>query len=34
MNFVSSLPREKKSSDAIWVIVDHSTKSALFLLIK
>jgi hypothetical protein len=34
MDFVSGLPRGKKRSDAIWVIVDRLTKSALFLAMK
>jgi hypothetical protein len=31
MDFVSGLPRGKKGNNAIWVIVDRLTKSALFL---
>ena len=31
MDFVSGLPRGKRGNDAIWVIVDRLTKSALFL---
>jgi hypothetical protein len=34
MDFVSRLPRGKKGNDAIWVIVDRLTKSALFLPMK
>jgi hypothetical protein len=34
MDFVTGLPRGKKGNDAIWVVVDRLTKSALFLLIK
>jgi transposase InsO family protein len=34
MDFVSGLPRGKKGNDAIWVIVDRLTKSALFLPMK
>jgi hypothetical protein len=34
MDFVSELPRGKKGNDAIWVIVDRLTKSALFLPMK
>jgi hypothetical protein len=34
MNFMSRLPRGKRGNDAIWVIVDRLTKSALFLPIK
>jgi len=28
------MPREKRGNDAIWVIVDRLTKSALFLPVK
>jgi len=31
MDFVSGLPKEKGGNNAIWVIVDRLTKSALFL---
>ena len=31
MDFVSGLPKGKKGNDAVWVIVDRLTKSALFL---
>ena len=31
MDFVSGLPRTQKGHDAIWVIVDHLTKSDHFL---
>jgi hypothetical protein len=34
MDFTSGPPKEKKGSDAVWVIVDRLTKSALFLLIR
>ncbi|XP_061947386.1 uncharacterized protein LOC133670792 [Populus nigra] len=34
MDFVSGLPRGKRGNDAIWVIVDRLTKSALFLPVK
>lgn len=34
MDFVSGLPRGKKGNDAIWVIVDRLTKSAIFLPVK
>jgi hypothetical protein len=34
MDFVSGLPRGKRENDAIWVIVDRLTKSALFLPIR
>jgi hypothetical protein len=34
MDFVTGLPRGKKGNDAIWVVVDRLTKSALFLLMK
>ena len=31
MDFVTGLPRTQKGHDAIWVIVNHLTKSAHFL---
>jgi transposase InsO family protein len=31
MDFVSGLPKGKRGNNAIWVIVDRFTKSALFL---
>jgi len=34
MDFVSRLPRGKRGSDVIWVIVDRLTKSALFFPMK
>jgi hypothetical protein len=34
MDFVKGLPRGKKGNDAIWVVVDRLTKSALFLPLK
>jgi len=34
MDFVSRFPKGRKGNDAIWVIVDRLTKSALFLPIK
>lgn len=34
MNFVFKLPRGKRGSDTIWVIVDQLTKSILFLPMK
>jgi len=34
MDFVSGLPRGKRGNDAIWVIMDRLTKSALFLPVK
>nr|GEU64014.1 putative reverse transcriptase domain-containing protein [Tanacetum cinerariifolium] len=34
MDFITKLPRESSGYDTIWVIVDHLTKSAYFLLIK
>jgi len=34
MDFVSRLLRGKRGNDAIWVIVDRLTKSALFLPVK
>ena len=34
MDFMTGLPRGKKGNDAIWVVVDRLTKSALFLPMK
>jgi len=34
MDFVIGLPRSKNGNDAIWVVIDLLTKSALFLPIK
>ena len=34
MDFVMGLTRGKKGNDAIWVVVDRLTKSALFLPMK
>jgi len=34
MDFVSGLPRGKRGNNAIWVIMDRLTKSAIFLLVK
>jgi hypothetical protein len=34
MDFVMGLPRGKKGNDAIWVVMDRLTKSALFLPMK
>jgi len=34
MDFVTGLPRGKKRNDAIWVVMDRLTKSALFLPMK
>jgi len=34
MDFVTGLPRGNKGNDAIWVVVDRLTKSALFLPMK
>nr|GEU92730.1 retrotransposon protein, putative, Ty3-gypsy subclass [Tanacetum cinerariifolium] len=34
MDFVTGLPRTQKKNDAIWVVVDHLTKSAHFLPIR
>ncbi|XP_074327591.1 uncharacterized protein LOC141665504 [Apium graveolens] len=34
MDFVMGLPMNQKGNDAIWVIVDHLTKSAHFLPIR
>ena len=31
MNFVTALPRSPKGINAVWVIIDHLTKSAHFL---
>ena len=34
MDFMSGLLKSKKGNDAVWVIVDRLTKSALFLPMK
>jgi hypothetical protein len=34
MDFITSLPKGKRGNDAIWVVIDRLTKSALFLPIK
>jgi hypothetical protein len=34
MDFIVGLPTTKKGFDSIWVIVDHLTKSAHFILVK
>jgi hypothetical protein len=34
MDFIRGLPTTQKGHDAIWVIVDHLTKSAHFLPVK
>jgi hypothetical protein len=34
MDFVSGLPKRKRGSDVVWIIVDRLIKSALFLLMK
>jgi hypothetical protein len=34
IDFVSGFPKWRKGNDAIWVLVDRLTKSALFLPIK
>ena len=34
MDFVTHLPRTSRRHDAVWVIVDHLTKSAHFLAIR
>jgi len=34
MDFVIGLPRSRKGNDAVWVIIDRLTKSAMFLPMK
>ena len=34
MDFISGLPTTSKGNNAIWVIVNHLTKSAHFILLK
>ena len=34
MDFITKLPKTRRGYDAIWVVVDHLTKSAYFLAIK
>jgi len=34
MDFITGLPKGKKGNDAIWVVVDRLTTSALFLPMK
>ena len=34
MDFVSGLPLSPKKNNAIWVVVDHLTKSANFIPIR
>ncbi|GJU38739.1 reverse transcriptase domain-containing protein [Tanacetum coccineum] len=34
MDFITKLPKTSSGYDTIWVIVDHLTKSAYFLLMK
>jgi hypothetical protein len=34
MDFIVGLPRSQKGHDSIWVIVDHLTKVAHFILVK
>ena len=34
MDLISKLPKTRKGFDAIWVVVDHLTKSARFIPIK
>ena len=31
MDFVTALPRSPKVNNAVWVVVDHLTKSAHFM---
>ena len=31
MDFVTTLPRSPKGNNAVWVVVDHLTKSAYFI---
>ena len=33
MDFITGLPKARKSKDSIWVIVDRLTKSAHFLVV-
>ena len=34
MDFVTALPRTRSGNDAIWMILDRLTKSAIFIPIK
>jgi hypothetical protein len=34
MDFIVGLPRTRTSYDSIWVVVDHLTKAAHFILVK
>ena len=34
MDFITGLPKTSKGFDSIWVIVDHLTKQAHFMLVK
>jgi hypothetical protein len=34
MDFVTGLPQTQKGNDSIWVIIDHLTKVAHFILVK
>ena len=34
MDFITGLPRTRKEKDVIWVVVDHLTKSAVFIPMK
>ena len=34
MDFVTRFPRTSKIHDSVWIIVDHLTKSAHFILVR
>jgi len=34
MDFITALPRSPKGNNAVWVVVDHLTKSAHFIPFK